>query len=76
MRVLTCLLTDWLDDDETVALIFELRGVTVATPTLRSWRRRRTGPAWSRVGKRVRYRRSDMVLWLEGQASDQLTAVV
>jgi hypothetical protein len=33
--------------------------------TVRQWRYHRTGPAGARVGKRVLYKRSDVVAWLE-----------
>lgn len=40
-------------------------GVTDAA--LRTWRHRRTGPAWIKVGHEVRYRREAVEAWLAGQ---------
>lgn len=37
--------------------------------TLQTWRARGTGPRVFRVGKHVRYRRSDVEAWLEKQAA-------
>ena len=42
--------------------VFELTGVPV--PTLRDWRYRRKGPAFVKLGARVRYRESDLDAWL------------
>lgn len=35
--------------------------------TLESWRYRNTGPAYFRVGRRIRYRVADLDSWLEEQ---------
>jgi hypothetical protein len=37
--------------------------------TLQRWRRGRTGPRWTRVGKSPRYRWADVRAWLEGHTS-------
>lgn len=36
--------------------------------SLRQWRHKGTGPKWTRVGKHVRYRWTDVERWLESQA--------
>ena len=33
--------------------------------TLQSWRLRRTGPPFVQVGRAVRYRRRDLIAWIE-----------
>jgi predicted DNA-binding transcriptional regulator AlpA len=35
--------------------------------TLAYWRHRHEGPPFAKVGKRVMYRRSDVLTWLENQ---------
>lgn len=40
----------------------------VPPTTLYAWRQKRTGPRASRVGKHLRYRRSDVEKWLDAQA--------
>ncbi|HEX5493231.1 MAG TPA: helix-turn-helix domain-containing protein [Mycobacteriales bacterium] len=40
----------------------------VTEPTLKTWRYTRTGPKWSKVGRHVRYRWSDVDAWLDRQA--------
>ncbi len=37
------------------------------TGTLERWRREGHGPAWSRLGREVRYRRSEVRRWLISQ---------
>ena len=37
----------------------------VSTRTLQMWRTKGTGPKWSRVGRLVYYRESDLIEWLE-----------
>lgn len=34
--------------------------------TLQAWRHRKTGPAWLKIGSSVRYRESDIEIFLEG----------
>lgn len=42
--------------------------LSVSRPTLQRYRREGTGPAWFRLpGGAVRYRRSDVDLWLEAR---------
>jgi predicted DNA-binding transcriptional regulator AlpA len=41
----------------------ELLGISVRT--LQSWRTRRAGPAFVRVGRAIRYRRRDLIAWID-----------
>jgi excisionase family DNA binding protein len=36
--------------------------------TLQTWRAHRTGPRYYKIGRRVRYRHSDLERWLQQQA--------
>jgi predicted DNA-binding transcriptional regulator AlpA len=37
----------------------------LSTRTLQSWRLRRAGPLFVQAGRAVRYRRSDLVAWID-----------
>jgi excisionase family DNA binding protein len=50
----------------TLAELSELLGVPIST--LYAWRCRGEGPAGYRIGRHVRYRRSVVEAWIEGQA--------
>ncbi|GAA1434293.1 hypothetical protein GCM10009616_28270 [Microlunatus lacustris] len=50
----------------TLADLSEMLGVPVAT--LYAWRCRGEGPSGYRIGRYVRYRRSAVEAWIEGQA--------
>jgi excisionase family DNA binding protein len=41
--------------------------LTVSVVTLARWRKEATGPPWFRLGGRVRYRRDELLAWLEEQ---------
>lgn len=41
--------------------------LVVPVKTVYRWREHRTGPPGFRVGRHVRYRRSDVDAWIEGQ---------
>lgn len=45
--------------------VSQLTGVPINT--LRSWRQTGFGPRSSKLGKRVVYRESDVIAWIEGQ---------
>ena len=49
---------------DTPALALELHA---SEPTVVSWRRKQTGPDFIRVGRLIRYRRSDVDRWLQEQ---------
>ncbi|MGW3927859.1 helix-turn-helix transcriptional regulator [Streptomyces microflavus] len=54
---------DWLNPQETAAL------AKVAVQTLANWRARKSGPRYTKLSSgrtgRVRYRRSDVLTWLD-----------
>lgn len=52
---------DYLTTAETAALTRRPES------TLAYWRHRGEGPKYARIGKRVLYRRADVVAWLEAQ---------
>ena len=43
----------------------------VSVPTLRYWRHHGTGPTSFKLGRRVRYRRSDVERWIQEQYQAQ-----
>lgn len=46
--------------------------LSLSPRTLDAWRRAgKRGPAWLRVGSRVRYRKADVTAWLESLAQRQ-----
>lgn len=53
--------TDYIDAQETADLIRR------PASTLAYWRHRGEGPRYAKVGRRVLYRRSDVLAWLESQ---------
>ncbi|MBK1724700.1 helix-turn-helix transcriptional regulator [Thiocystis violacea] len=55
---MTSITADYLTDDETAA---ELR---VTKRTLARWRAESRGPAWTKVGRSVMYRRAAIARWL------------
>jgi excisionase family DNA binding protein len=56
----------------TLAELAEMLRVPV--PTIYKWRHLNEGPRGIRVGRHVRYRRSDVEAWLEQQADDRPAA--
>jgi hypothetical protein len=44
--------------------------LTIPTKTLANWRCSRVGPLALRVGAHVRYRRSDLLSWIDERASE------
>lgn len=54
----------------TPALATEL---DASEPTIISWRRKGCGPDFIRVGRLIRYRRSDVDRWLQEQTQHQPT---
>lgn len=41
--------------------------ISIPEETLAQWRYRRIGPAWLKVGRHVRYQRTDLDAWLAAQ---------
>lgn len=44
----------------------------VPVATLYAWRHRRVGPPSFRIGRHLRYRRSDLEHWIEGRIADDV----
>jgi predicted DNA-binding transcriptional regulator AlpA len=42
----------------------------ISTGTLQTWRQNRTGPAYTKLGKFVFYRREDLQMWIQAQVVD------
>ena len=47
----------------------------VSERTLIRWRNTRIGPAWIRAGRHVRYRSTDVQVWLESQRREPVREV-
>lgn len=50
------------------ALICEVRAadfLAVSPRTLQAWRRQKVGPAYCAAGRAIRYRRRDLIAWVE-----------
>jgi hypothetical protein len=52
-----------MTSDELVTYLAE-RGIEVTRGTLRTWRFRKTGPEWHKIGHRVYYAPADVRTWL------------
>jgi excisionase family DNA binding protein len=46
----------------------------LSKPTLQSWRSRRQGPAWIKVGHRILFDKRAVEAWLQAQTRDPATA--
>lgn len=55
------------------AAVAEMLGVTVRT--LENWRTRRVGPAWTKIGPRVVYRRTSLEKWVRDQEREPVAAL-
>ena len=44
------------------------RTLGIGEATLASWRRRGVGPRWYRIGRLIKYARTDLLEWIEAQA--------
>ena len=55
---------DWLDTRQLAARL------EVHPRTVERWRREGKGPAWHRIGGRIRYRWADVLTWLREHRSD------
>jgi excisionase family DNA binding protein len=51
--------TEWLTTEQAASYL------QVATVTMETWRARRQGPPFAKVGRTIRYRRADLDSWLE-----------
>jgi hypothetical protein len=50
----TMILSGYYTEDDLVAVL-KAKGIKTSKRTLRSWRQRREGPSWTRMGKTVLY---------------------
>lgn len=58
-----------MSDSRTLASTVEVAAyLGVPVRTVEDWRRHRTGPRYSHVGRHVRYRWADVEKWLDAQA--------
>jgi predicted DNA-binding transcriptional regulator AlpA len=57
-------------DDELLTIQEVADVVRVPVATLRYWRHLGSGPSSFRIGRSVRYWRSEVLLWLENQSSN------
>ena len=55
-----------MNDIDSTAAVAEYLGMPAET--LKQWRHRGTGPRYLKVGKHVRYRRTDVDAWCEAMA--------
>lgn len=63
-----------MEPDEQLMTVQELaQYLGVPAGTLYQWRYRREGPPGFRVGRHVRYRRSDVQEWIEQQLQHAVT---
>ncbi|MBS4084027.1 MAG: helix-turn-helix domain-containing protein [Rhizobiales bacterium] len=56
---------------EPEALLLEIQAaklLNLSVKTLQAWRNRKRGPTFIRAGRAVRYRRSDILQWVEANA--------
>jgi hypothetical protein len=60
------ILSGYYTEDALLAALRE-RGVTLSKRTLRSWRQRREGPSWTRMGKTVLYPDEGLAACLKAQ---------
>ena len=63
-------------DDELLTLQEVAVVVRVPVATLRYWRHLGTGPRSFRIGRGVRYWRTEVFAWLDGQAKSDRQSVV
>jgi hypothetical protein len=66
MRAYAMSLSKMLQDAD--ALLVEVHAADLlglSTRTLQAWRSKRQGPAFVRAGRAIRYRRRDLISWVE-----------
>ena len=42
----------------------------ISTHTVEMWRRKKIGPPWSKIGRAVRYKESDVSAWVESRSQE------
>jgi excisionase family DNA binding protein len=60
--------TDWGNDLKTPREVAEK--LNIQTRTLQDWRSNARGPKFVRVGRHIRYRKSDIEAWIEQQSEN------
>lgn len=55
------------DPDALLAEIHAADVLCISSRTLQAWRSRGEGPAFVRAGRAIRYRRRDLLAWMEAQ---------
>jgi hypothetical protein len=63
-----------IDPEELVPASEVARVLRQKLATLTTWRHEKRGPAYLKVGRKVFYRRSDIMLWLGAQRREPGTA--
>ena len=54
-----------IDPDALIAEVQAADFLRISIRTLQAWRSRGAGPAFVRVGRAIRYRRRDLLAWIE-----------
>ncbi|UFW72665.1 MULTISPECIES: helix-turn-helix domain-containing protein [unclassified Bradyrhizobium] len=54
-----------IDPDALIAEVQAADFLKISIRTLQAWRCRGAGPAYVRVGRAIRYRRRDLLAWIE-----------
>ena len=60
--------SDLIDEAEAAKIL------NVSVFTLRNWRSKKRGPAWVKYPRAVRYRRSDLRVWLDANTRSAFNA--
>jgi DNA-binding transcriptional MerR regulator len=54
-----------VDIDALLAEVYAAELLGLSSRTLQAWRTKGTGPAFVRAGRAVRYRRRDLIAWMD-----------
>ena len=61
------------DPDSLVTEVQAAKFLNISIRTLQAWRIKLVGPRFVRVGRAIRYRRSDLIAWIEANTVGQAT---
>ena len=61
------------DPDSLVTEVQTAEFLNISIRTLQAWRIKLAGPRFVRVGRAIRYRRSDLIAWIEANTVGQAT---
>jgi excisionase family DNA binding protein len=61
------------DPDSLVTEVQAAKFLNISIRTLQAWRIKLAGPRFVRVGRAIRYRRSDLIAWIEANIVGQAT---